>query len=81
MQPDIIFDTSAINRLETAGPASEPLMRGLESGFHVILTAMNMDELIATPDTKKRDQLLTRFKRLASRASAPKGSKISLAAQ
>src|ERR1019366_2356582 len=38
-KPKIIFDTTAINRLEDSGTDSEPLMRGLESGYLLCLTA------------------------------------------
>lgn len=39
-------------------------MRGLECGFEVILTAMSVDELIATPKPKTREALLRRLARL-----------------
>jgi hypothetical protein len=62
--PTIIFDTSGINELENGGPASEPLMRGLECGFEVMLTAMSADEIISTSKPAKRDALLSRFGRM-----------------
>lgn len=60
----IIFDTSGINELEQGGPASEPLMKGLECGFEVILTAMSADEIISNKTPQKREALLSRFGRL-----------------
>lgn len=64
MRPRIVFDTSAINKLEKGGPAFEPLMKGLECGFEVVLTAMSADEIISNKTSHKRDALLTRFRRL-----------------
>ena len=43
-------------------------MKGLESGFEVILTAMNADEILATKEVGRRDALLLRFGRLLSSA-------------
>jgi hypothetical protein len=62
--PTIIFDTSALNKIEDGGPAFEPLMKGLRCGFKVILTAMNADEIIATKNPNRREALLARFGRL-----------------
>lgn len=59
-----MFDTTGINMLEDGGSASEPLMRGLECGFEVILTATVADEIIANKDTGRRNALLSRFRRL-----------------
>jgi hypothetical protein len=42
--PRIIFDTSGLNKLEDDGRASEPLMKRLECGFEVIVTAMSADD-------------------------------------
>ena len=64
MIPTIIFDTSGINALEKCGAASEPLMRRLQCAFKVILTFTSAEELIATPELKKREALLARFERL-----------------
>ena len=65
MRSRIIFDTSGLNRLADS-PDMEALMASLEC-FEVILTAMNLDELIATDDPERRERLLRCFKRLASR--------------
>jgi hypothetical protein len=62
--PRIIFDTTGINKLEDGGAASEPLMKGLECGFEVILTAMSADEIISTKTPERKEALLTRFGRL-----------------
>jgi hypothetical protein len=66
--PSIIFDTTGINELEDGGAASEPLMKGLECGFEVILTAMSADEIIATKNAARREALLSRFGRLLASA-------------
>jgi len=44
--PRIIFDTTGINALEDRGLTAEPLMKRLECGFEVSLTAMSADEII-----------------------------------
>ena len=62
--PSIIFDTTGINELAKGGAASEPLMKGLECGFEVILTAMSADEIVSTRAPEKRELLLSRFGRL-----------------
>jgi hypothetical protein len=62
--PSIVFDTTGINELESGGTASEPLMKGLECGFEVVLTAMSAEEIISTPTPEKREALLSRFGRL-----------------
>ncbi len=59
--PRIIFDTSGINKLEDGGFTSEPLMRALECGYEVILTAMSADEIISTKSPVRRDALLSRL--------------------
>ncbi len=67
-RPRIIFDTTGINKLEDGGSASEPLMRALESGYEVILTAMSADEIISTKSPARRNALLSRLGRLLYRA-------------
>jgi hypothetical protein len=62
--PRVIFDTTGINELENGGTTSEPLMKGLECGFQVILTAMSADEIISTKRPERREALLSRFGRL-----------------
>ena len=62
--PRIIFDTSAINALEDGGLSSEPLMKALECGFEVTLTAMSADEIISNKTPERREALLSRFGRL-----------------
>ena len=64
VRPKIIFDTSAINTLEKQGTACQPLMRGLECGFEVVLTAMSADEIIANKTPERREALLSLFDRL-----------------
>jgi hypothetical protein len=68
-RPRIIFDTTGINKLEDAGSASEPLMRALECGYEVILTAMSADEIISNKSATRREALLSRFGRLLYSAS------------
>ena len=68
-KPRIILDTTAINRLEDSGTDSEPLMRGLESGYLICLTAMSADEIISiTKNPQRREALLNRFGWLLSDA-------------
>src|SRR5579863_9585528 len=62
--PRIILDTTGINALEDGGAASEPLMRGLQCGFDVILTAASADEILSNKNPGRRDALLSRFGRL-----------------
>lgn len=57
----IIFDTSGINGLEDAGEASGLIMRGLFSGFDVILTASSAEEIMATGTPARREALLSRL--------------------
>ena len=68
VRPKIIFDTSAINQLEKQGPACKPLMRGLECGFEVILTAMSADEIVSCKTLEEREPLLSQFSWLLSSA-------------
>jgi hypothetical protein len=63
-RPRIVFDTTGINELEDGGSGSEPLMRALECGYEVILTAMSADEIISTKSPARREALLSRFGRL-----------------
>jgi hypothetical protein len=61
-RPRITFDTTAINQLEDAGADSVPLMRALEVGYDVGLTAMNADEIISNArNPQRREALLRRF--------------------
>lgn len=62
--PTIGFDTSAINALENEGLLSEPLMAGLEAGFHVLLLALSAEEVISTRKDTRRQALLGRIERL-----------------
>jgi hypothetical protein len=68
VRPRIIFDTTGINKLEDGGSASEPLMRALECGYEVILTAMGADEIISNKSAVRRDALLSRLGRFLYRA-------------
>ena len=67
----IVFDTSGINALEDGGPQSEPLMKALGCGFDVIVTAMNVDEVLSTKDPLRREALLGRCQRLLGRCVWP----------
>lgn len=61
----IVLDTSAINALEDGGTCSEPLMKALELGYDIRLTAMSADEILAiAKHPERRDALLRRFSRL-----------------
>lgn len=68
VRPRIIFDTSGINKLEDGGSASEPLMRALECGYEVVLTAMSADEIISNKSVVRRNALLSRLGRFLPRA-------------
>jgi hypothetical protein len=59
----IIFDTSALNRLIKDSP-SEALFAALACGFDVWLTAMSVDEVIATPVAETRETLVAGLQRL-----------------
>ncbi|HUY15649.1 MAG TPA: hypothetical protein VMX16_18770 [Terriglobia bacterium] len=65
----IVFDTSAINKLEDGGNSSEPLIKGLKCGFEVILTGMSAGEIISTKDVQKRGSLLSQLAQLLDAAS------------
>jgi len=54
-KPKIIFDTTAINRLEDSGTDSEPLMRGLESGYLLCLTAKRRQIISITKNPQRRE--------------------------
>ena len=58
IRPRIIFDTTVINRFADEREAAEPLIAGLNSGYAVRVTATNVEESVATPDSEKRHQLL-----------------------
>src|SRR5580704_16120088 len=62
--PKVIFDTTGINALENGGLASERLMKGLECGFDVVVTAMSADEIISTKIPERRELLISRLGRL-----------------
>jgi hypothetical protein len=62
--PVVIFDTSALSFLIKDGPRSAPHIAALTCGFDVWLTAMSVDELIATTDANKREELIAGCQRL-----------------
>ena len=62
--PSVGFDTSVLNAFEEAGVNSEPLMCALQIGFAVNVFAINIDEIIATPNPMRREALVTRCVRL-----------------
>jgi hypothetical protein len=62
--PRVILDTSVINALEDGGQQYEPLMRGLECGYEIILPATSADEIVSTKKVRRREALLSRFVRL-----------------
>jgi hypothetical protein len=64
MLPKIIFDISGINALEDGGAESAPLMRRLAWDFEVILTCLNLEEIISTQCAQKRAALVCRFNRM-----------------
>ncbi len=64
----LIFDTSAINALENAGPTADAIMGGLTSGLEVTLSATMVEEIVATRTQERREALLSRLDRLLSSA-------------
>lgn len=52
-KPIIVFDTSGLNRLAKDSD-SKPLVAGLRVGYRVCLTAMSVDELLATKKIEDR---------------------------
>jgi hypothetical protein len=63
-RPVVIFDTSALNELIKGGQNSEPHFAALNCGFDVWLTAMSVDEIIATPVPDTREALVAGLQRL-----------------
>jgi len=57
-RPVVIFDTSALNKLIKGGSSSDPHLAALKCGFDVWLTAMSVDEIIATPVPETREKLI-----------------------
>jgi predicted nucleic acid-binding protein len=60
----IAFDTSALSALAKGGSRSGPLIKTLNCGFDVWLTAMSVDELISTTDADTREMLIACCQRL-----------------
>jgi predicted nucleic acid-binding protein len=61
--PVVVFDTSALSFL-IKNPSSEPHLKALARGFDVWLTAMSVDEIIATPVPETRETLRAGLQRL-----------------
>jgi hypothetical protein len=62
--PIVIFDTSALSALAKGGAAAEPYVKALGCGFDVWITAMSVDEIVATTDPGKRELQLGLVQRL-----------------
>jgi hypothetical protein len=64
--PRIGFDTSTINALQRDGLDSEALIRGIQSGYRVLLLGENADEVLSTPAIKslRRESLVGLLQRL-----------------
>lgn len=62
--PRIAFDTSALNAIAKARAFSEHHIKALQCGFDVWLTAMSVDELVATTDADAREMLIACCQRL-----------------
>jgi hypothetical protein len=62
--PVVVFDTSAIGFLFHDAPPSEAHLEALTSRFDVWVTAMSVDETIATPDPTTREKLVAGLQRL-----------------
>jgi hypothetical protein len=61
--PVVIFDTSALSAL-IKDEQFEPHVKALTCGFDVWLTAMSVDEIIATPVPETRETLIAGLQRL-----------------
>jgi len=68
MSKTISFDTSGINNVEDGGASAESVMRGLMSGFDVVLTGMVVEEIVATRNRDRRVALLSQLRWLLSEA-------------
>lgn len=53
VMPPILFDTSGLNEL-AKDCESQALMAGLSSGYHVLLSETNINEIGATSNVEKR---------------------------
>lgn len=62
--PVVIFDTSAIGFLFNDNPPSESQLKALTCRFDIWVTAMSVDETIATPEPKVREALVAGLQRL-----------------
>lgn len=56
--PVVVFDTSALSTLIKGSDSSGSHLKALTCGFDIWLTAMSIDEIIATPVPATRDKLL-----------------------
>ncbi|PYP82156.1 MAG: hypothetical protein DMG65_26985 [Candidatus Angelobacter sp. Gp1-AA117] len=63
-KPIIVFDTSGLNRLAKDAD-SQPLVAGLRAGYRVCLTAMSVDELLATPKVEDRTKFFDYCRRIS----------------
>jgi hypothetical protein len=63
-KPIIVFDTSGLNRLAKDAD-SQPLVAGLRAGYRVCLTAMSIDELLATPEVEDRTKFFDYCRRIS----------------
>lgn len=61
--PSIVFDTSGLNELAKDSD-SQSLVAGIRSGFRVLLSDTNINEIAATGDAPKREHLLKLCRRL-----------------
>jgi hypothetical protein len=62
--PVVIFDTSALSTLIKESELSDSHLKALTCGFDIWLTAMSVDEIIATPVSATRETLLKGLQRL-----------------
>jgi hypothetical protein len=69
VMPTILFDTSGLNEL-AKDCESQALMAGLSSGYHVLLSETNINEIGATSNAEKRTLLLQLCQRLLHTGSA-----------
>jgi hypothetical protein len=54
LRPVLSFDTAAHNRLVDEGPRSQQILSAIKSNFRFRLLGLSYEELVSTPDPKRR---------------------------
>jgi len=63
-KPIIVFDTSALNKLAKEADAL-PLAAGLRAGYRVCLTAMSVDELLASKSVQEKAEFFQQCRKIS----------------